>query len=147
MGLVIIIIFFPPLVYLVVKMVALSIAEQRKLVKAIPRDVKAKLKTHLRAYETQMAGQGGAGLFDFIKKAGKFLVKHVGPIVKKVAPFVLQEVILPLVKKKAGLGRITAGGGLTLAGASRSRGRGLTLAGSGVRVAGGARKKTVRRKR
>jgi hypothetical protein len=67
----------------------------------------------------------GQGFMSILKSIGKVL----GPIAKEIGPTVLKEFVLPMVKKKAGLGLTPPGGALRLAG---QRGRG---------TCGGAKKK------
>jgi len=71
-------------------------------------------RAHCR--KCQMAGEG---IGSILKKMGRFL----GPIIKKIGPTVLKEIILPLVKKKIQGGgkpkRKQKGSGLRLAGQRR----------------------------
>ena len=112
----------------------LTLAEQRKLIKALPAHRMTALKAHCRKCEMK-----GEGILDIIKSVGKVL----GGISADVGPTVLKELVLPLLKqklfkgkgrkprKKRGAGLSPGGRGLTLPG-----GRGLGLPGSGLRLAG-----------
>ena len=72
----------------------------------------------------------GEGFLDVLKSAGKFLVKTLGPIAKEVGPTVLKELVVPMLKKKAGLGLNPAGAGFAMPSS------GLKLAGQGLKLAG-----------
>ena len=91
----------------------LTIAQQKKLLSALPAHRKAAVKAHCTS--CQMKGQG---FMDILKSVGSVL----GPIAKEVGPTVLKEFVLPFVKKKIeGGGLSLPGGALRLAG---QRGRG-----------------------
>lgn len=85
----------------------LSLAQQRKLLRALPAARINAVKKHCRLCEMR-----GEGLMSILKSVGKAL----GPIAKEIGPVVLKEMILPLLKKKLGMGLTPAGGTLRLAG-------------------------------
>jgi hypothetical protein len=60
--------------------------------------------------------QSGEGLFDVFKSAGKWLGKTLGPAAKVIGPIALKEFVIPMLKKRAGLGLRVPGSGLKLAG-------------------------------
>ena len=105
----------------------LTVGQQRKLMRALPASRMVAVKKHCRS--CQMRGEG---LGDILKSIGKAL----GPIAKEVGPVVLKELIIPMLKKQAGLGLGVAGGGLGVAG------NGLKLAGSGAKKKRRKRRKT-----
>jgi len=97
-------------------MVRLTLAQQRILARSIPRSRVMAARQHCR--KCQMQGEGLGSIF---RKISRFL----GPIVTKLGPTVLKELLIPLVKKKlAGGGKPkkkkakkrTKGGALRLAG-------------------------------
>lgn len=94
----------------------LTLAQQRKLLKALPASRINAVKKHCRACQMR-----GDGIGDILKSIGKVL----GPVIKEIGPVVLKELILPLIKKKAGLGIGLAGGhcgaGLKLAGTGKHK--------------------------
>ena len=102
----------------------LTLAEQRALIKALPKTRMDALKDHCRSCEMR-----GEGIKDIMKSAGSAL----GSIAKEIGPTILKEIIVPLLKKKAGLG-------ISLPGA------GISLPGAGLKLAGQGKKKKARRK-
>lgn len=90
----------------------LTLAQQRALLRALPASRKNAVRNHCAS--CQMKGQG---FMDILKSVGKAL----GPIAKEIGPTVLKEFVLPMVKKKMGMGLSPPGGALRLAG---QRGRG-----------------------
>jgi hypothetical protein len=99
----------------------LSLAERRKLAKSLSAAHKAQIKRH--ACACQMKGDG---LLDIVKSVGKSL----GSIGKAIGPTVLKELVIPLVRQKAGI----KGRGIALAGGGRKakkkqKGKGVSLAG------------------
>jgi len=86
----------------------LTKAEQRKLFDALPAARKNALHKHCKA-----CSQRGEGFLDIFKSIGKFL----GPIAKELGPTLLKEIIMPLLKQKAGI----KGSGLKLAGAGKKK--------------------------
>lgn len=130
----------------------LTLNQQRALVRMLPAVKRSLLQKECRTCE--MAGEG---FFDILKSAGKFLVKNLGAVAKEIGPIVIKELVVPMLKKKAGLGLKLAGSGksgngLRLAGQRGSRrppcastkrgkaGRGLKPAGGGLSVAGRGKK-------
>jgi hypothetical protein len=101
---------------------ALTLIEQRKLVRAIPAKYKTGLKKHCRSCE-----QGGAGFFDVLKSAGNWLGKTLGPIARQIGPVVLKELVVPMISKKLGMGK------------PKKAGSGLRPMGAGLRTMGGPR--------
>jgi len=81
----------------------LSTAEQRKLYNALPAYRKMALKRYVQ--QREMKGDG-------IKDIMKTLVEVLGPIARELGPVVMKEIIIPYLKKQAGL----SGKGLRLAG-------------------------------
>lgn len=77
--------------------------EQRLMYDALPESRKKALAKHCKSCE-----QRGEGIMDVLKNIGKFL----GPVAKELGPVVLKEILLPLIKQKAGV----KGSGLKLAG-------------------------------
>ena len=100
---------------------ALSVSEQRKMVRELPKTKQKQLAMILQGK------QGGKGIFSL---GLKLLAKAIGPTVAG-------EVIKRAGNKILGRGMRPAGRGLTLAG------NGLTLAGNGARK----KKKVVKRKK
>jgi len=94
-------------------MTKLTLAEQRRLMRALPRHRIELARQHCRACEMK-----GEGVIDILKSVGKIL----GPVIKEVGPTVLKEFVLPFVKRKVEQ-RIAQGPG----------GKGLKLAGQGRR--------------
>ena len=112
----------------------LTKAEQRKILRALPASKKAELKRCCHASRHYNGVQSGTGIFG---DAFNWLKKTLGPIAKEIAPVVLKEFVMPMLKKKVGLGLSTAGSGLRRAGSGLSTaGSGVRTAGSGVRTAG-----------
>lgn len=94
----------------------LTLKQQRALVKALPAHRIAAVKKHCRS--CSMKGQGVASI---LKSIGKFL----GPIVSKLGPTVLKQLVLPFIKTKiSGGGVHLPGGGLRLSGQRGPRGKG-----------------------
>ena len=85
----------------------LSLAEQRKLLKALPASRVSAVRKSCRSKEMR-----GAGIKSVAIKARKAL----GPIAKEIGPTVLKEFILPMILKKAGIEMPKKGKGLKLAG-------------------------------
>ncbi len=81
--------------------------EQRRMYDALPESRKKALAKHCKSCE-----QRGEGFMDVFKSIAKFL----GPVAKELGPVVLKEILMPLLKKKAGL---------------EPKGKGLKLAGEG----------------
>jgi hypothetical protein len=109
----------------------LSLAERRKLAKSLSAAHKAQIKRH--ACACQMKGDG---LLDIVKSVGKSL----GSVGKAIGPTVLKELVIPLVRQKAGIvpsgrgRRPVKGRGIALAGGGRKakkkqKGKGVSLAG------------------
>jgi hypothetical protein len=109
---------------------ALTLAQQRAIVRAIPKTTKHELKQHCQRCE-----QSGSGILDVLSSAGKFLTKSVGSLASKIGPTVLKELVYPMLRKKVGLGIRPAGRGI------RPAGRGLRPAGAPSRRSVGAGKK------
>ena len=103
----------------------MTVAQQRALLKALPAHRKNAVKKHCQ--KCQMQGQG---FKDILKSVGSVL----GPIAKEVGPLVLKELIVPFLKKKAGLGLRLPGGALRLAGQRGPSRRGAC--GRGAKKAG-----------
>ena len=117
----------------------LTLAEQRRILKALPAKHKTALRKHCRDCE-----QGGAGFFDVVKKAGNWLVATMGPIAREVGPTVLKEFILPMLKEKTGLDlRMRK---KKKPAATPAAGSGLRPMGSGLRPIGGTRGRGKRKK-
>lgn len=85
----------------------LTLAQQRRLIRAIPPNRRKALQKCCRDCE-----QSGEGIKSILKKAGDVL----GFLGKEIGPTVLKELIIPMLKKKIGKGN-TCGRGLSLAGA------------------------------
>ena len=83
-------------------------AEQRKMYNSLPESRKKALMKHCKACH-----QRGEGFMDIFKSIAKFL----GPVAKEIGPVVLKEILMPLLKKKAGLD----GKGLKLAGEGKKK--------------------------
>ena len=108
----------------------LTLAEQRKLIRAMPAHRVNACKTHC-----QMKQMQGEGISDILKSIGSVL----GPIAREVGPTILKELILPFLQKKmSGNGLNIPGSGLNLPGKGKpkkkvkrkpTKGRGLKLAG------------------
>ena len=90
----------------------LTLPQQRALLRALPASRKKACKKHCKTCQMR-----GDGIGSILKSIGKTL----GPIAKEIGPTVLKEFVLPMVKKKMGMGLSTSGGSLRLAG---QRGRG-----------------------
>ena len=114
-------------------MARLSVARQREIINGLPKSKIAIVKKHCRSCEMK-----GEGIMDILKSVKKAL----GPIVAKVGPTVMKELVLPLLKKKIGLGLSPAGNGLKLAG----QGNITAVSGQGLNLAGGKKRnvKTVK---
>lgn len=82
--------------------------EQRLMYDALPESRKKALAKHCKSCE-----QRGEGIMDVLKNIGKFL----GPVAKELGPVVLKEILLPLIKQKAGV----KGSGLKLAGEGKKK--------------------------
>ena len=122
---------------------ALSLKEQRKIIKALDPKRRKRIREHCVKCEMK-----GEGLGDILKSIGKVL----GPIAKEIGPTVLKELVVPLLKSRVGLGLRTSGSGLKCAGCGHGLGvvhnvckpksgrRGKTTAkarkGTGLRLAG-----------
>ena len=104
----------------------LTVAEQKKLLKALPPHAKRTVKAHCR--DCQMKGHG---LGDILKSVGRIL----SPIIKELGPTALEHFIIPFLKKKI------SGNGLSLPGA------GLTLPGQGLKLAGQGKRKPRKKKK
>ena len=85
----------------------LTLAEQRAMVRAIPKSVKMAMKR-----ECEKCQMKGMGLKDIFKKIRSVFE----PVVKAIGPTVLRELVVPFVKKKVGLGKGKCGGSLYLPG-------------------------------
>ena len=114
---------------------ALSKEEQIKLVNAIPEKMLDKLATVLAIKKGSGKGKMGSGFFSDI---GNWLKVNVGPVMADIGKTVLNDILVPMLKKKieqkiSGGGLGLAGSGLGLAG-GKKRGKGLKLAGSGVKA-------------
>jgi hypothetical protein len=94
----------------------LSLAEQTKLAKKIPKKDLEKLAGMMIQ---QGQGMHGSGFMSFIKKIGN----KISPIVSAIGPTVLEKIIKPFVLKKLG------GGGLRLAGQRGPMGKGFKVSG------------------
>ena len=90
----------------------LTLAQQRALLRSLPSSRIGEWKNHCR--DCQMRG---AGIKDMLSSAGKFL----GPVVRELSPIILKEILIPLAKKKAGLGLSLPGSGLKLAGQGKKK--------------------------
>lgn len=101
----------------------LTLPQQRALLRALPASRVNACKRHCQA--CQMRGEG---LKSILKSIGRVL----GPVAKEIGPTVLKQFVLPMVKKKLGMGLTPPGGALRLA---------------GQRGTGRARKAPARRKR
>lgn len=81
----------------------LTVAQQRRLLLALPPDRKRAAKNHARAMH-----MSGSGIGDILSQLASIL----GPIVKEVGPTVLKEYVMPwLTKKMSGKGLHIAGAG------------------------------------
>ncbi len=89
-------------------MKALTKPQQRALYAALPASRKALVKKHCKACEMK-----GEGIMDILKSIGKAL----GPVARELGPVILKELILPMLKQKAGI----KGKGLKLAGAGKKK--------------------------
>ena len=85
-------------------MAKLTLAQQRKLARALPAHRIAAVRKHCRACE-----QRGDGFMDIVRSATKAL----GSVGKEFGPQIMKEIVIPLLKKKI------AGKGLRLAGQRR----------------------------
>lgn len=92
----------------------LTVAQKHKLFHSLTPSQKSVLKNHMCACH-----QSGEGIGSFFKKLGSVLA----PIAKEIGPTVLREILIPIAKKKVGLGLKTAGSG------TRTSGGALSLAG------------------
>ena len=112
----------------------LSLAEQRKLIRALPEHRINACRNHC-----QMKEMAGSGFMDILKSIGSVL----GPLAKEVSPVILKELILPMLKTKiSGNGLRLPGKGTKLPGGAMSlSGKGIKKkkkknAGAGLRLAG-----------
>jgi hypothetical protein len=87
-------------------MAKLTVAQQKKLIRALPPVKLAQVKTHCELCQMQ-----GKGIGDIVKSVGRLL----SPIVKELGPVAIRELVIPFLKKKL------SGGGLRLAGAGRPK--------------------------
>ncbi len=101
----------------------LSVAEQRMLYEGLSELHKSNMKkAYMAHHNEEMAGSGGImtgkGFLDtlksFTKKASMYAEKYGLPILKELGSTVLKEILVPIAKKKLGLG-------LKLAGTGKSR--------------------------
>jgi hypothetical protein len=90
----------------------LNLTEQRTLMRAIPASRRGLIRQH--CCNEQMKGKG-------VKSILKSVVKVLGPVAKELGPTVLKQLVLPMIKKKMGMGINVAGGSLRLAGQGRKR--------------------------
>ena len=79
-------------------MSALTKAEKVNIINSF--NDKHKLAIRKAVMESEQNGMGGAGFMDFLKGVGSGLLE----IIKLVGPTLVKEVIVPMAKKKAGLG-------------------------------------------
>jgi len=79
-------------------MSALTKAEKVSIINSF--NDKHKLAIQKAVMESEQNGMGGAGFMDFLKGVGSGLLE----IIKLVGPTLVKEVIVPMAKKKAGLG-------------------------------------------
>lgn len=112
----------------------LSLAEQRKLIRALPEH-----RINACRHHCQMKEQSGAGFLDILKSIGSVL----GNVGKEIGPTVLKELIIPMIKTKiSGNGLRLPGRGTKLPGGAMSlTGKGIKKkkkkkAGAGLRLAG-----------
>ncbi len=94
----------------------LSLAQQRAMLRALPKHRKMAVKKHCQS--CQMRGEG---ISDILKSVGSVL----GPIFKEVGPTVLKEFVVPFIMKK--IEKKISGS---------KKGDGLKIPGSGLRLAG-----------
>ena len=97
----------------------LSKEEQMSLISAIPE---SRLLEAGKIFNTPGGMMCGKGVGDDILR---WLGKNIGPIFKELSNVVIKEILIPLVKKKVGLGLNPAGMGMSRPSA------GLKLAGQG----------------
>jgi len=88
----------------------LSVAEQKRLLSALPSHRKLSVKRQCQACQ-----QSGEGIGDMFKKVKKIL----GPIASEIGPVALKHFILPMLLKKAGLSSGSGRSGCKTAGAGR----------------------------
>lgn len=108
----------------------LSVPQQRMLFESLSPMDKQHIRTAWLTHQSQSGGKFIDDLKSFTKKAGIWsktaIDSTIIPVLKYLGPTVLKEIVLPLTKKKIGLGcKTRVGKGINTAG------RGLRLAGQG----------------
>ena len=114
----------------------LSVPQQRMLFESLSPMDKQHIRTAWLTHQSQSGGKFIDDLKSFTKKAGIWsktaIDSTIIPVLKYLGPTVLKEIVLPLAKKKIGLGC-----------SKTCVGKGINTAGRGLRLAGQGRKKKV----